>query len=130
MEMDDASIEEKQDNIKAYTDKIFELEKASKLLNISDLQALKTAYQEYDALLPNQNQMYAYHTVSKRLKKLKAKHAKLNNNDVDLRRIKLQKTLENTLTQSRKFQEKVDRHAGIIEQAELMNQELEAFLEE
>lgn len=129
-EMDDTPIAEKQDKIKVYAEKIFELEKASQLSNTSDIQALKTAFQEHDALLPNKNQMLAYHTVSKKLRRLKAKHAKLNRIGADFKRIKLQVTLEQALAEGRRFHEKVDMHASIIEQAEQMNQELEAFLEE
>ncbi|KAL0139816.1 hypothetical protein V8B55DRAFT_1596588 [Mucor lusitanicus] len=130
-EMDDsASEEEKQSKFKVYVDKIFDLEKAAKLSNTYNLLDLKTTYKEYDERLPNESQMRAYSTVSKKLARVKAKNANLNRIINAMKREKLQMKLEHTLTESRRFIETIASHATIIEQAEQMNRELEAFLDE
>ncbi|GAN05142.1 hypothetical protein MAM1_0083d04611 [Mucor ambiguus] len=129
-EMDNASVAQKQGNLKVYVDKIHELEKASKSSDICDLQALKTKYTELVALLPIVYQMHSFSTVSGKLKKVKAKHAKLNNVNLAFKPVKLQENLEHILTRSKRLQEKISLHATLIEQAEQINQELEAFLDE
>lgn len=127
---DSASEEEKQSKFKVYVDKIFDLEKAAKLSNTYNLLDLKTTYKEYDERLPNESQMRAYSTVSKKLARVKAKNANLNRIINAMKREKLQMKLEHTLTESRRFIETIASHATIIEQAEQMNRELEAFLDE
>lgn len=119
--------QDSQGEIKVCLEKISKFEEAVNLSNISDLQPLTARFQENDQLLPNDSQMYCYSTVSKKLKRVKAKHAKLANINRTFKQQKLQQNLEYILTESRKFREKIDFHGTIIEQAEQAVQDLESL---
>lgn len=105
-ERQESSTVENQDSqgeIKLCLEKISKFEEAASRLNISDLQRLTDRFQENDQLLPNDSQMHNYSTVSKKLKRVKAKHVKLANINRTLKQKKCKQNLEYILTESREY---------------------------